>query len=121
MNHGSTEARKKTLGIRGWPRRCDPYLKCFSSVLPCFRGEQKGGVMERRKFVKGAVALGAAATVPAWAQQGGKFPSKPIRFVVPFSAGGGGDVVARMLAQRLSERLNNPVVVENRTGAGGNI
>jgi tripartite-type tricarboxylate transporter receptor subunit TctC len=77
--------------------------------------------MQRRKFVKFAAAFGAAGAVPAWAQQAGKFPSKPIKFVVPFSAGGGGDTVARMLAQRLSERTNNPVVVENRTGAGGNI
>ena len=76
--------------------------------------------MNRRDFVKGAAALGIA-TAPSslFAQQ--KFPSKPIRFVVPFAAGGGGDLTARMLAQRLSERLNNPVVVENRTGAGGNI
>jgi tripartite-type tricarboxylate transporter receptor subunit TctC len=50
-----------------------------------------------------------------------KYPAKPIKFVVPFAAGGGGDVVARMLAQRLTERINIPVVVENKTGAGGNI
>ena len=77
-------------------------------------------MMDRRYFVGAATAMAlAAATGPLRAQQ--KFPSRPIKFVVPFAAGGGGDVVARMLAQRLSERLNNPVVVENRTGAGGNI
>jgi tripartite-type tricarboxylate transporter receptor subunit TctC len=76
--------------------------------------------MRRRVFVKSSLALGLASVHPALrAQQ--KYPSKPIRFVVPFAAGGGGDVVARMLAQRLQERVNNPVVVENRTGAGGNI
>ena len=76
--------------------------------------------MDRRNFVKGAAAIGiASAASPGFAQQ--KYPSKPIRFVVPFAAGGGGDVVARMLAQRLSERIGNTVVVENRTGAGGNI
>src|SRR6185436_6632428 len=64
--------------------------------------------------------LGAVAAIPARAQQP-KYPAKPIKFVVPFAAGGGGDVVARMLAQRLTERVNNPVVVENRIGAGGNI
>jgi len=64
--------------------------------------------------------LGMASAIPALrAQQ--KFPAKPIKFVVPFAAGGGGDVVARMLATRLQERLNNPVIVENKTGAGGNI
>lgn len=76
--------------------------------------------MNKREFMQGALALGVAGTAgPLAAQQ--KFPNRPIKFVVPFAAGGGGDVVARMLAQRLSERLNNPVVVENRTGAGGNI
>lgn len=76
--------------------------------------------MRRRAFVQSALSLGMAFAVPgARAQQ--KFPAKPIKFVVPFSAGGGGDTVARMLAQRLSERINNSVVVENRIGAGGNI
>jgi tripartite-type tricarboxylate transporter receptor subunit TctC len=53
--------------------------------------------------------------------QPAKYPAKPIRFVVPFAAGGGGDTVARMLAQRMTERSNIQVVVENRVGAGGNI
>ena len=76
--------------------------------------------MRRRAFVQSGLALAAAAIVPATlAQQ--KFPNKPIKFVVPFAAGGGGDVVARMLAQRMQERIGNPIVVENRTGAGGNI
>src|SRR6185436_18279365 len=75
--------------------------------------------MSRRHFVQSALALGVASAIPALGQQ--KYPSKPIKFVVPFAAGGGGDVVARMLAQRLTERVNVPVVVENRTGAGGNI
>ena len=76
--------------------------------------------MRRRVFVQSAIAFGAAAAVPALrAQQ--KYPNKPIKFIVPFAAGGGGDVVARMLAQRLQERINNPIVVENKTGAGGNI
>ncbi len=77
--------------------------------------------MSRRRFIGGASALALAAVSSVARAQPAKFPNKPIKFVVPFAAGGGGDVVARMLAQRLSERLNNPVVVENRTGAGGNI
>ena len=77
--------------------------------------------MNRRAFVR-STALGGLATIafPLFAQQD-KFPSKTIRFVVPFSAGGGGDAIARIAGQKLSERLNNPVVVENRTGAGGNV
>ena len=76
--------------------------------------------MNKREFMQCGLALSVASvTGPLAAQQ--RFPNRPIKFVVPFAAGGGGDVVARLLAQRLTERINNPVVVENRTGAGGNI
>ncbi len=60
-----------------------------------------------------------AGVIPPAAAQ--KFPGKPITFVVPFAAGGGGDLVARILAKGLSDRISNPVIVENKVGAGGNI
>ena len=63
-----------------------------------------------------AVALTAAA---AHAQTA--WPTKPIRMLVGFAAGGSTDVSARLIAQALSERLGQPVIVENRAGAGGNI
>ena len=47
--------------------------------------------------------------------------SKPLKFVVPFGPGGSGDTIARLIGQHLSERIGQPVVVENRMGAGGNI
>ncbi|KLN56367.1 Bug family tripartite tricarboxylate transporter substrate binding protein [Variovorax paradoxus] len=64
--------------------------------------------------------IGTAVSViaPAWAQT---YPSKPINIVVGFAAGGGIDVVMRNLAPGLSQRLGQPVVIENRPGAGGMI
>jgi tripartite-type tricarboxylate transporter receptor subunit TctC len=61
-----------------------------------------------------------AAVAPA-AANGQEFPTKPVRIVSAFSAGGSADTVARVLAQRLSELWGQPVIVENRLGAGGTI
>ena len=74
----------------------------------------------RRRFLHlcaGAAALPASSHI-VWAQA---YPTRPVRLVVPFPAGQASDTVARLISQSLSERLGQPVVIENRTGAGGNI
>ncbi len=64
-------------------------------------------------------SLTLAAAFPAAAAE--PYPNKPIRLIVPYAAGGGTDVMARAFAQRLASALSVQIVVENRTGAGGNI
>jgi tripartite-type tricarboxylate transporter receptor subunit TctC len=71
----------------------------------------------RRALAAGAALLGLAAAT-AGAQD---FPSKPIRLVVPFAAGGGNDLLARIVSQEFQKKWGQPAVVENRPGAGGNI
>jgi tripartite-type tricarboxylate transporter receptor subunit TctC len=68
-------------------------------------------------FTAGAVALGRLCG-PAWSQD---YPSRPVRIIVGFAAGGPNDIIARLIGQWLSERLGQQFVVENRPGAGSNI
>jgi tripartite-type tricarboxylate transporter receptor subunit TctC len=74
--------------------------------------------MAVKRIVLGATLLAAALALPAAAQD---FPGKPIKIIVPYAAGGGADIMARIVAQKLQEKWGPAVIVENRAGAGGNL
>jgi tripartite-type tricarboxylate transporter receptor subunit TctC len=73
-------------------------------------------VIGRRSVLGAAAALGLAgrASAEAW-------PSRPIKLVAPFAPGGGSDFTSRLIAEKMSARLGQTMIVENKPGAGGNL
>ncbi|KLN56072.1 tripartite tricarboxylate transporter substrate binding protein [Variovorax paradoxus] len=74
----------------------------------------------RRFALRGALTLALAALMPAWAMAQA-YPSRPIRIVVPFPPGGSTDVLARRIGEKLAVAFGQPVIVDNRAGAGGTL
>jgi tripartite-type tricarboxylate transporter receptor subunit TctC len=78
--------------------------------------------MALRRFAMGLVALGLCAlTSPIGGALALDYPTRPVRFIVGYPAGGSTDIIARLIGQRLSERLGQQFVIENKPGAGNNI
>jgi tripartite-type tricarboxylate transporter receptor subunit TctC len=78
--------------------------------------------MHRRDFASaGAAMLLGAGTSVAQGESPGSYPSKPVRVVIGFSAGGSTDILMRKLAEKLTEKWGQPLVMDNKPGAGGNI
>jgi tripartite-type tricarboxylate transporter receptor subunit TctC len=73
--------------------------------------------IQRRGLLAGGMAIAATAMSAAAMAQG--FPSKPIRFIVPYAAGGNVDVTVRLVAEAMQRDLGQPIIVDNRPGAGG--
>jgi len=78
----------------------------------------KGSVVKAAVVVLAAIVTDAAA---AQDNPAANFPNRPIRLIVGFAAGGGNDLFARLVGQKLSENIGQPVVIENKPGAGGRI
>lgn len=74
-----------------------------------------------RSALFAALGVGAMTIATAGQAQAQNYPTKPVRVIVPFAAGGGTDLLGRTVAQKLQDNLGQPFVVENRGGAGGNI
>ena len=74
--------------------------------------------MQRRRVLQAAAAGAASVALPSWAQA---WPARPIKLVIPFPAGSSPDIIGRLVGEPLGQALGQPVVVDNRPGAGGNV
>jgi tripartite-type tricarboxylate transporter receptor subunit TctC len=77
--------------------------------------------MITRRTALGLLAVGPFATVPLSASWAADYPARPVKWVVPYPPGGATDILARLIGQRLSEKLGQQFVIENKPGAGNNI
>jgi tripartite-type tricarboxylate transporter receptor subunit TctC len=81
-------------------------------------------MISRRVFLHSTMGAGPALLAPGWmtaAAAAASYPSQPVRWIVPYTAGGATDVLSRLICQFLADRLGQPFIVENKPGAGSNI
>lgn len=99
-------------------RRLRPIRFAGKSVFRLSHPEGRGHVSERRTSIAAAVFLLAFAPGVHAAEQ---WPARPVRFIIPFPPGGSNDIIGRLIGLHLGERLGKPFVIDNRSGAGGNL
>ncbi|MBQ1766764.1 MAG: tripartite tricarboxylate transporter substrate binding protein, partial [Aquincola sp.] len=75
--------------------------------------------IHRRRLLAQGAALSAGLCAAPWVRAQGAWPNKPIRFIVPYNAGGATDVSARVIAEKLGQRLGQTLIIENKGGAAG--
>src|SRR6202158_2436613 len=126
MNRSLNEFGTATIAARGVRRKPRTAMQRWAPYLgernwDSF-GATRGRIMKllRRKFLKFAAGVVAAAAFPQLASAD-DYPTRPVRIIAGFTAGGGVDITARLIGQWLADRLGQSFVVENRAGAGGNI
>ena len=78
-------------------------------------------MISRRSIIHSAAAVASVAVLPCAIAQSTNWPEAPVKIIVPFTAGGASDILTRALAEKLQARLGQNFLVDNRTGAGGNI
>ena len=105
------------------------HMSMYSAIQPFLTVLRKGQTMTERhntnrRALLAAIAMSASVSMGAWpagALAQAAYPNKPITIIVPFSAGGTTDILARVVGLHMGTTLGQPVIVDNRAGAGGNI
>jgi tripartite-type tricarboxylate transporter receptor subunit TctC len=115
---GISESRKETPPIAS--KKSPTYRRPLNAATLCDSRRMNAANLPRRQFLHLAAGTAALPGVSRVARAQ-TYPTKPVRLVVGFAAGGSADIIARLIGQSLSERLTQQFVIENRPGAGTNI